>query len=631
MRETKFIILCLSCGISFQMLMWNGFVSATSVRHTRNADYYTVHIDSNNISQEFKHFWRSTGFCPPDPHQKAYKFDLSPDMEHNLAYLGSIPHSGMQQVRIHWLLDLVAVSGWNGSRPVYNFSSLDGLLDMLSGNGLQPGFEVMGNPSGIFSDFDNKTQVYMWKDLVKQVAEHYISFLNYYDATSEGLKAANSMLRFGGPADGCTRTEYAEALYKHTVDGINYFTGHKGVRIDFISLHEKGHGHSKVILQEETRAWTNIVKNYPSLAHKPFYNDEADPLVGWSKDEIWRSDSTYAAMVVKVIAQHQNLIIAISNHPIKNYTLLSNDNGFLSYYPHQFTQRTLLARFQMNTTTPPHVQYIRKPVHTVMGLLSKLGEKQLNVKITDVSGKEIKNDSHFGVLATLHEADGYSEADSWQVAILMYNSNDTGSSNNDAYVTLHLSVIPPNITDLIFAAYTVNQDFVNPFNIWVAQGKPMFPTRNQFREMRKQEDPYLVDFHPIKQGEILLQKLSLVEPAVTVVHICAKPKGRPDQVPEITIYNITTGQVLIRWSDKCVHSKCVLRYEVEFSAKSSGGPYKRINDKDSYFPVFVYSPFPEEPPSDARVCGYYRIRAVDYWKTPGDYSIPQAYPDDSFS
>jgi hypothetical protein len=27
---------------------------------------------------------------------------------------------------------------------------------------------------------------------------------------------------------------------------------------------------------------------------------EADPLVGWSKDEEWRADNTYAAMVAKV-------------------------------------------------------------------------------------------------------------------------------------------------------------------------------------------------------------------------------------------------------------------------------------------------------------------------------------------
>lgn len=77
-------------------------------------------------------------------------------------------------------------------------------------------------------------------------------------------------------------------------------------------------------------------------------------------------------MILQVIIQHQNLLLAKANNTI-NYTLLSNDNAFLSYYPHYFTQRTLTARFQMNNTKPPHVQMVRKPVLTVMGLLALLG------------------------------------------------------------------------------------------------------------------------------------------------------------------------------------------------------------------------------------------------------------------
>lgn len=56
------------------------------------------------------------------------------------------------------------------------------------------------------------------------------------------------------------------------------------------------------------------------------------------------------------------------------YVLLSNDNAFLSYHPHPFSQRTLTARFQVNNTRPPHVQLLRKPVLTAMGLLALLGE-----------------------------------------------------------------------------------------------------------------------------------------------------------------------------------------------------------------------------------------------------------------
>ena len=43
-----------------------------------------------------------------------------------------------------------------------------------------------------------------------------------------------------------------------------------------------------------------IQERFPSSRALPVYNDEADPLVGWSRPQPWRADVTYAAMVVKV-------------------------------------------------------------------------------------------------------------------------------------------------------------------------------------------------------------------------------------------------------------------------------------------------------------------------------------------
>lgn len=77
------------------------------------------------------------------------------------------------------------------------------------------------------------------------------------------------------------------------------------------------------------------------------------------------------------------MIVAHMHHGPKNngvqVELLSNDNGFLSYRPYFFTQRTLLARFQVNTTSPPHVHFVRKPIYTLMGLLSLLGEQLVTI------------------------------------------------------------------------------------------------------------------------------------------------------------------------------------------------------------------------------------------------------------
>lgn len=48
-------------------------------------------------------------WSPPLPHSRADLFDLSKDQEMNLAYISSVPHGGIEQVRIHWLLELVAL------------------------------------------------------------------------------------------------------------------------------------------------------------------------------------------------------------------------------------------------------------------------------------------------------------------------------------------------------------------------------------------------------------------------------------------------------------------------------------------------------------------------------------------
>ena len=47
-------------------------------------------------------------------------------------------------------------------------------MDLLLSNGLQPGFELMGNPSNYFTDFDDTTQIHQWRDLVAAVGKHLI-------------------------------------------------------------------------------------------------------------------------------------------------------------------------------------------------------------------------------------------------------------------------------------------------------------------------------------------------------------------------------------------------------------------------------------------------------------------------
>ncbi|MCI4392342.1 hypothetical protein PGIGA_G00144970 [Pangasianodon gigas] len=499
------------------------------------------------------HFWRSTGFCPPQPHSSAHLYDLSKDQQLNLALIGSVPHAGLQQVRIHWLLELVSARIINGEYH-YNFTYLDELMELLWQNGLQPGFELMGSVNNTFSDFEDKTQVSEWKRLVYLIAQRYIEkygldvvsqwnfetwnepnnhdfdnitmtiqgFLNYYDACLAGLRNASVYLRFGGPGDSChspphspycwallqhchdTHTHHPHTHHPHTHPNTHPNTHHPHTHpnthpnthhphthpnthpnthsLHYIALHKKGGGGTFPILQQLIDTVQEIQRRFPLFRSLPVYNDEADPLVGWNKPLVWRADVTYAAMVIKVISQHQDLLIADVNNTI-NFRLLSNDNAFLSYHPHQFTQRTLTARFQINNTHMPHVQLIRKPVLTAMGLLALLGEQQVEVTMV---------------------------------------------------------------------------------------------TRD-----------------PQEESSVGVNGLRFV--------------------------SITKGQVLIVWKDHDVGTKCVKTYEVEFS--KDGVTFQRINFRDTVFTSHTFSP------ESLDVCGFYRVRAVDFWGRAGQYSPTERYTE----
>ncbi|KAG8012247.1 Alpha-L-iduronidase [Nibea albiflora] len=645
--------------------------------------------------------------CPPLPHTEAHRFDLSLDQQLNLAHVGSVPHGGIQQVRIHWMMELLTAQLqkicmhkpnpaekdedccgsklWSdeirmcqrdvGGRPQYNFTKLDQLIDLLRINGLQPGFELMGSVSNYFTDFKDKSQLIEWRNLVYLIAKRYIDrfglgtvsqwnfetwnepnnhdfdnvsvsiqgFLNYYDACSEGLRAASSLLRFGGPGDSChsaPRSPYCWAMLQHCYNGTNYFTGETGVRLDYIALHKKGGGYSLPILQQEIQTVKEIQERFPRYRSLPVYNDEADPLVGWSRPQEWRADVTYAAMVVKVINQHQDLLLADPNSTI-NYTLLSNDNAFLSYHPHQFTQRTLTARFQVNNTQPPHVQLIRKPVLTVMGLLALLGETQVLAQVVDSAGTN--SSSTVGVLASIHKPVTPGGSDSWQAAVLIYNSDDnrTSTSTDDVRISLkglaahkgtfnktrleNVSTSPVHhliicSAGLVYVTYYIDNNVTNPYELWRSMGSPDYPTAQQFRRLRSVQDPRVDGPWDVPAGDTLTLKARLSVPSVLLVHVCARPKAVPDQVNGLRFIGITKGQVLIIWSDHCVDSKCMKTFEVEFSADQK--EFSRINAQDTIFTSHVYSPVDQE------VGGLYRVRAVDYWGRPGSYSLPERYSEE---
>ena len=437
----------------------------------------------------------------------------------------------------------------------------------------------MGNPSDVFTDFKNTTQLRWLEDLMKQIAERYVEkygleyvsrwnfetwnepdhrktwdyplndtdvdgYLNYFDAIRAGLTHAHNSFKLGGPGGSCRPphfVEFCHSLLRHCETKMNMNC------LDFIAFHKKGARKggtpsAQRILDQEKATIDVIRKNYPRLRKLPVFNDEGDPEVGWSEPRPWRADVTYASMAVKIIAMHLDRYKRDSD---LDFRLLSNDNAFLSYFPYQFEQRTLLARFQMNGTStadlktnfnasPSWVQFFVKPIHSAISMLSYLGEIKLVAHSSDTDGI-------VGAIASAHfpETMLADRKDSPQLAALIYGSNDServfASTKRRVKVEIQLPHYwTAHLDDLKIMEFSMSNDRRrgNPYTVWIEMGRPAFPDFDHSRRLRAYEAPSLneIDGKVSIANGTLSREFAVRGPTVKLIHICRRgvdPIGKP--------------------------------------------------------------------------------------------------------
>ncbi|GCB79910.1 hypothetical protein scyTo_0019627 [Scyliorhinus torazame] len=188
-----------------------------------------------------------------------------------------------------------------------------------------------------------------------------------------------------------------------------------------------------------------------------------------------------------------------------------------------------------------------------MGLLALLGEKQLEVEIM-LNGDASDENSTLGAIASIHEPSNSHASDSWQSAIIIYNSDDNWTSSDITLVTVNLTNFPTK-EELVYVIYHLDNNSTNPYLQWKNLKRPDFPTVEQFLLIREMEDPVVKGPIPFPPEGNLVLKLHLPIPSVYLLHICAKPERPPNQTSGVSFIPLTLGQVAITWNDHYVNSK----------------------------------------------------------------------------
>ncbi len=516
-----------------------------------------IDVDVSGPTKPLANFWNASGFSPADiVATKEMKAVLQDDRR-----LGA---GGMGYMRPHYLLNLVEVRGMDTDRPAYNWTRLDEAIDAVTRGGMKLIFEIMGFPSdgssqgasqydknfqeqlvhqkSYFDDLTQREQIVRWRTLVKAVALHLEArygrqtvrtwlfestnepdthsfwtydaptLLNYYDASSEGLNDADPSLRFGGPGTARDLSGMFTALIAHCESGRNFFTGKTGVRLDFISIHAKAQ--PAAMIAREVKIVNYLRAHAPGLANQPFVNDEADPVAGWARPYWWEQGSWYAAFVAQNIDLHQRLLREAAG---VNLLLLSNDHSFLG----DWNQRTTHALFRDQPNSDGFV-IIRKPVLSVMELISRLGDRRLETTVPP----ELAD--HFGVIPTV-------TANS--IAVLLYNKTPIEITPKpkpapdvetalmaDGTVNAQLRVRGHAGTSAWLTEYVLDESHGNPYRAWVEMGRPTALTAGQVAGLRALEHPARVESRAVSFPDHTLT-LQVTAPSPSVTLILVGPKA----------------------------------------------------------------------------------------------------------
>lgn len=358
-------------------------------------------------------------------------------------------------------------------------------------------------------------------------------YLEYIHRIKRGLKAANPehSLKLRGPA-GLFKDSQKHPLCWGVLEYCNNRT--KACPIDIVTFHRKGNGNeASEIVDESLDLIKEFSTRFPNLSHFKFSNTEADPIKKWSQPRDFQSDTRYAAILTETILQHWQ---AIFDGRLENLESISHDNAFLNFYPHVFTQRTLLARFQMNNTMPKHVQYIQKPVFNALGLASYLGEYATEVKTI--------NSTTFIVSGNKNQSEKF-----YACILLASHVNLKIFTNKTKNYEINVANLPKR-DDIFYFVEGIDNKRTNPARIYEAFNKPPFPEYRIFREMRKAQNPMIIE-QPTKvvDGKIFINT-QLMEPFVIAVRICSKNVNTPKRVYNLRVRKINAQEIILFWSDK---------------------------------------------------------------------------------
>jgi xylan 1,4-beta-xylosidase len=259
------------------------------------------------------------------------------------------------------------------------------------------------------------------------------SYLKMYDYYTDGVKAADSRLKVGGP--NISAHDWFRPFIEHCVNGTNFATGGKGAPLDAIFWHSYG----PIDFQLKNAAKKlAIINQYPSLKGIPTIIDE------WG-ETCWKLINGESVYYEGGRTLYTNYDAAYLSRYVDG-ALTEPDKNPSSVMRWGVANRTTLRYLSIISSS----YFIPLPVLNTYILLAKMGEKRI-----ELAGGQLGD--------TIH---GFASRTAQGVQVLLYNFNEKDENSNETPQDINLTIkgLPGNWKTM--KRYLIDS---NTSNAWLNQ------------------------------------------------------------------------------------------------------------------------------------------------------------------
>lgn len=418
----------------------------------------------------------------------------------------------------------------NGN-PIYNWTIVDSIFDVLVKRGMKPMAEIGFTPEAMstkpqpyrhfWKPGDKYNDIYTgwayppkdyakWGELIYQWVKHCVAkygenevitwrwevwnepdipywqgtkeeYFKLYDYTVDAVKRACPKAIVGGPATtdphNSKANKYLKDFLVHCEKDTNYATQKIGSPLDFISFHAKG---SPKVVENHVRMnlgrqLSNVVNGFETVkssafSHLPIIISECDP-------------EGCAACGMKTSPQngYRNGTM-YSSYTAAAYTRLYeladmykvNLEGAVTW-AFEFEDQPWFEGFRDLATNG-----VDKPVLNVFRMFGLMeGNRVEVVNSKALNALQIRDKG----VTTQPDVQAFASRDARSVSILIWNYHDDDLVANAAIIPLILRGLPTK--KAVLQHYRIDKDHSNSYEVWKKMGSPQNPTAAQYKELEQ--------------------------------------------------------------------------------------------------------------------------------------------------